>query len=419
MNMTKIFLLIGILTSMTACLEGSGSGSSSSSSSSTTTTTTTTTTTSTTTTTLAVNRKSVGMGEGKSFAIDASGNAKSWGANIDAVNGSNGQLGQNISANVSISTPTALSGTSTYVAIVGGELLGCGLTSDYHVKCWGDLTGDGTGATKYAPALIDDGGTSTYVDIATGSYHGCAVSTAGVLKCWGDGWDGKLGNGDATGATQNSPVTADPGTTYKRVAAGRNHTCGITTSGALKCWGTNGAGQIGDTTTTSPRTTPVTIDVGTTYKEIAAGEDTTCGITTAGVLKCWGSNGDGQIGDNSQTDRPTPTVVDSGTTYTKVSVGGTYNIHTCAITTAGVLKCWGDNSAGQLGIGSTTRALTPTTVESGTTYREVAAFWTSSCGITTAGVLKCWGANGSGQLGLGNTNNVVANRSPQTVGSGY
>ena len=82
----------------------------------------------------------------------------------------------------------------------------------------------------------------------------------------------------------------------------------ITFSGALKCWGYNISGQLGDGTTTN-RPTPVTIDQGTSYSQITAGGSHTCGITTGGVLKCWGRNDSGQIADGTTTNRSTPTVV--------------------------------------------------------------------------------------------------------------
>lgn len=424
MKWTWVLLTLGLCLILSGCSGSSDSSEDLASVISTTTTTTTTTSTTstsstTTSTTVPLNAKTVGAGASKGFAINSSGTAKSWGANYEGSNGTYGQLGQGLSTNTNVTTPQSLNDAgTTYLSIVSGEVGACGITSARTVKCWGDNVGDGNGTVVYSPTLINDG-TTAYSDIAAGSYHNCGITSAGVLKCWGDGWDGKLGNGDATGTGQSSPVIADSGTTYKRVAAGRNHTCGITTAGAVKCWGTNSSGQLGDTTTTSPRLTPVTVDSGVTYSEIAAGENTTCGITTAGVLKCWGSNGSGQVGDNSNTARSTPTVIDSGVTYSKVSVGGSDGYHTCGITTAGVLKCWGANGSGQLGIGNTTPSLVPVTVDSGVTYTQVASGASMTCALATGGSLKCWGANGSGQLGIGTTTNVVGNRSPVLVGTGY
>jgi alpha-tubulin suppressor-like RCC1 family protein len=350
--------------------------------------------------------KKIAVGTDKVFSINTSGVAKCWGSNYDAINGVYGQLGLGLSTNTTFNSPQSLDAGINYLSIVSGEILSCGITTGKRVRCWGDGVGDGSGAAKNSPVYINDGGTDTYNDISSGSYHTCAISSSGVVKCWGDGWDGKLGNADATGAGQASPVTADPGTTYKRIAAGRNHTCGITSSDEIKCWGTNDHGQIGVGTLVTPKLTPQAVDVGVKYKEIFAGEDSNCAITTAGVLKCWGFNSDGQLGDNTIVNKLVPTEIDSGTTYSRVSLAGTYFYHSCGVTTAGVLKCWGNNSAGQLGVNGTTPSRVPVVVDSGTTYREVSVTFRVSCGITTGGVLKCWG-NSSVQVG------------PQVVGSGY
>ena len=126
-----------------------------------------------------------------------------------------------------------------------------------------------------------------------------------------------------------------------KVTSGANYTCAITTSGVLKCWGINSNGQLGDGTTTD-RTSPVIIDAGTNYSLISANNGHTCGITTAGVLKCWGLNSDAQLGDGTTTQRTTPVIIDTGNNYSMISVGF---YHTCGITTVGVLKCWGINSS--------------------------------------------------------------------------
>jgi alpha-tubulin suppressor-like RCC1 family protein len=364
-----------------------------------------------------LNTKSLGGGGTRSFAINASGVMKSWGGNYDGSNDVYGLLAQNIATNTVSTTPQLLGDAGTnYSAVAIGETNGCGITSAGKIKCWGQSNGDGTGVDSHSPGFINDGGNATYIDVASGSYHSCGINSVGVMSCWGDGWEGKLGNGDGTGANQNSPVIADSGTTYKRVAAGRNHTCGITVDGALKCFGTNSNGQLGDTTLTSPRVSAVTIDAGINYAEIAAGEDTTCGITTTGVLKCWGENGVGQVGNNTTLVQSTPVVIDSGTSYKKVSTTASRGLHTCGITTAGVLKCWGDNASGQLGDGTTTRSLVPITIDSGISYKDVVSAGDATCGVTVAGQLKCWGINSAYELGLGNTS---VHLSPTLVGSGY
>ncbi|MFZ3230391.1 MAG: hypothetical protein WA160_09310, partial [Pseudobdellovibrio sp.] len=361
--------------------------------------------------------KKIAVGAVKMFAINTSAVVKSAGANYDSSNNIYGQLGLNLGTSTNYNTLQLLADSPVqYVSVASGEATNCGITSALTIKCWGGYTGTGSAADILTPTTIDD--SSTYNDVAAGSYHSCGVTTAGILKCWGDGWDGKLGNGDSLGDMQNSPVIADSGTLYKKVAAGRNHTCGITSADVLKCWGTMANGQVGNNSFASAgMIIPTIINAGTSYQEISAGEDTTCGITTAGVLKCWGYNSNGQLGDNTTVSKAVPTIIDSGVNYSKISTGGSTSYHTCGITVAGVLKCWGNNGNGQLGNASTTQSLIPVIIDAGTSYREVSVYHAHSCGITTGGTLKCWGLNTSGQLG--STLGGPQQTSPVTIGVGY
>lgn len=244
--------------------------------------------------------------------------------------------------------------------------------------------------------------------IRTGGNDTCGIATSGRLTCWGLNDAGELGNG--TTSDESLPTNIDSGTTYIAVATGSDggysHTCGITTSGALKCWGDNLFGELGNGTTTNEES-PVVIDSGTTYAAIAVGgngsEAHTCGITTGGVLKCWGSDTQGELGDGGSSEQNSPIVIHSGTSYTAVSAG---NTHTCAITSAGALQCWGQNQYGQLGSGNPV-------VDSGVSYQSISASYTATCGITTGGVLKCWGTGD-----LGNNTYSAPQSSPIVIDSG-
>lgn len=360
------------------------------------------------------NYHKVAVGAYRQCSTNSSGVAGCAGSNYDASNNIYGILGIGLTTGGTRTTYQSLDDASAnYLSVGAGEFVACGITTLKKVKCWGFWVGDGTSTSRYSPTEIVDTA-SEFVDLAVGSYHACAITTAGVMKCWGDGWDGKLGSGNTSAGT--SPVVADSGTAYKRVAAGRNHTCGITMADALKCWGTNSAGQLGIGSTASPQLTPQIVDSGESYSEIAAGEDNTCGITTAGVLKCWGANGAGQVGDGTTVLKSSPTVIDSGTGYSKVAVASS-GYHTCGITVAGALKCWGTNGSGRLGDGTTTSRSVPTPVNlAPTVFREVATGGGQSCAISTGGQLYCWGANSWGQLAIGNT---TTQTTPALVGTGY
>jgi alpha-tubulin suppressor-like RCC1 family protein len=242
-------------------------------------------------------------------------------------------------------------------------------------------------ATDYAS--ISTGASGSYV------YSNCGITTTGVLKCWGYNNYGSVGDGTTT--TRTSPVIIDGSTNYSKVSVGYYGACGITTTGVLKCWGYNNYRQVGDGST-STRTSPVVVDSGTTYSDVVRGIYSTCGITTSGVLKCWGYNGNGTVGDGTTTNVIVPTEIDAGITYSKLANSMSYTM--CAIRTTGALRCWGLGTSGQIGNGSSSTVLVPTTVNSGINYAQVSVSQNTVCAISTTGILKCWGADTDYNFGL-------------------
>jgi alpha-tubulin suppressor-like RCC1 family protein len=151
---------------------------------------------------------------------------------------------------------------------------------------------------------------------------------------------------------------ADPLMDVGAVTAGLDHTCVLTKSAGIKCWGANDFGQLGDGSKT---TRPIAVDVAglTAVAAVAAGENHTCAVTTAGGTLCWGSNSSGRLGDGSTKDRRTPIgVVGLGSGVEDVATGAI----SCALTVAGGVKCWGANANGELGNGSTKERHTPVAV---------------------------------------------------------
>ncbi len=235
---------------------------------------------------------------------------------------------------------------------------------------------------------------------SSGGQHTCAV-VGGAAKCWGDNSAAQIGDGTTNPAL--TPIQVSGLTSgVTSVAAGNVHSCALTSAGAVKCWGTNTNGQLGDNTQTN-RLTPVAVSgLASGVAAIVAGAAHTCALTTGGAVKCWGKNSWGQLGDNTVTQRLTPVSV-SGLASGVVAIAAG-QFHTCAVTSAGLVKCWGNNTNGQLGDNSVTQRLTPVTVSgiaSGAT--AVAAGNAHTCAVVSGGV-KCWGLNANGQLGDGTQN---------------
>src|SRR5262245_23946729 len=242
--------------------------------------------------------------------------------------------------------------------------------------------------------------TPTISAISVGQYHSCALTSTGGVKCWGDNTYGQIGDG--TTVTRSAPVDVSGLTSgVVAISAGQYHTCALTNAGGVKCWGYNSLGSVGDGTTAPARLTPVNVSgLSGGVSAISAGYFHSCALTNAGGVKCWGYNVYGQIGDGTTATRTTP--VDASGLTSGVSAISAGQYHTCALTSAGGAKCWGYNGFGGLGDGTTTNRTTAVNVSglpSGISAMSAGAYHT--CAVTSAGGAKCWGYNGSGQIGDG------------------
>jgi alpha-tubulin suppressor-like RCC1 family protein len=290
----------------------------------------------------------------------------------------------------------------TVVQITAGTNHTCVLTSEGGVKCWGTneqgQLGDGTTARR--TTAVDVSGLSSGVQsIAAGGYHTCAVMTGGGVKCWGFNNLGQLGDGTTTDRSVPTDVQGLL-TGVSSIGGGGYHTCAVTMAGGLKCWGNNGDGQLGRGIVTPGGTAPTPADVvGLTsgVLKVVGGGYHTCAVTTGGGLKCWGQNG-GQIGDGTTTRRTTPVDV-SGLSAGVTSVAATFT-HTCAVTSSGGVKCWGTGAFAQVGDGSyAVPRLTPTDVvglDAGVS--TVSGGNAGLCAVTAAGGVACWGSTSVGGL---------------------
>lgn len=312
----------------------------------------------------------------------------------------------NIVLNWSLAQTTAI---TAQPPVSGGQYHTCALSNDDTVKCWGyNAFGQlGNGSNTDASLPVNVVGLNAGVKAVTsGAYFSCALNrnidnTNSAVQCWGNNASGQLGNG--TTIDSSSPVTIS-GLTAETVtiSTGNQHACAVDNTGALQCWGNNVAGQLGNGLTTSSNN-PVNVNgLASGVTAVTAGYLHTCALTTTGGVKCWGSNSFGQLGNATFANATTPQDV-TGLTNNVVAIqAGSY--HTCALTVTGQVSCWGNNSNGQLGtgVGANTVSNIPLNVAGlSNGIAALAAGHQHSCALSNNKQLQCWGSNGFGQLGNG------------------
>jgi alpha-tubulin suppressor-like RCC1 family protein len=312
------------------------------------------------------------------------------------------------------SLSTAAATALSFYQVSGGYTHSCGVTNDNRAYCWGfndrGQLGDGTHTSRLTPVPI--GGALRFRQIAAGNQHTCAVTTDFRAYCWGQGADGELGNGTVT--DRSTPVPVVGGHHFRQVDAGQYHTCGVSYPGNRAfCWGYNGSFALGDGTSTG-RSSPVAVSGGHQFRQVDAGFFHSCGVTTTNRAFCWGYNQYGQIGDSTRAFyRPTPTEVAGAHPFRQISAG---NDVTCGVTTFARAWCWGNGKQGELGNGQAYLSFWPRNVAGGLAFTRVTAGFSHVCGETTVKRAYCWGVNASGQLGDGTT--VLQRFKPVAVAGG-
>lgn len=380
------------------------------------------------------------------------GDVKCWGYNLY------GQLGQN--SNVKIgAAPDEMGdklksvevGTDITVKKVGGGLHTCVQLNNHKVKCWGrnDFGQLGLGDTDYRGRgdranemgdnlpLVDLGGGHRAKRIVAGSYHSCAILNNSQVKCWGYNANGTLGLGDTNhrGGKSNQMgdnlpfVNLGVGLTAKEIAANTFYNCVILDNDKVKCWGLNAYGQLGlgdsanrgDHLNEMGDALPfVDLGSGLTAKALTTAGRHVCALLSNNKLKCWGENKKGQLGLGDTINRGNlPHQMGDALPYVDLGVGrkvkkitGGY-YHTCAILDNNKVKCWGENSIGQLGLGDRINRgdqpnqmgdnLPYVDLGEGRTAKKISAGYFHTCALLDNNKVKCWGYNTQGQLGLGDS----------------
>lgn len=350
------------------------------------------------------------------------GKAYCWGTNTSPGVFGNGASGNSLLVPSPVTDTGVMAGKK--VSTIGtGYYFGCALTTDGLLYCWGSGSsgklGNGGTASSAVPVAVTMSGAlagKTAKTLTLGDDHACVLASDDLAYCWG--YAGTLGNGTTGSSSLPVAVTmagALAGKTFKQVTSSSAyaHTCAIASDNLGYCWGQNGNGQLGNSSTAAA-TSPVAVNTsgalaGKTLQSIATGGFLTCAIASDGLPYCWGRNGYyGQLGNNSTADSSVPVAVNTsgvlaGKTIRKMALGGS---HTCVIASDAKVYCWGIGTSGQLGNGSTAQTLVPVAVDTtgvlaGKTMVDVYAGGSMSCARDSDGELYCWGDDWYGQLGDG------------------
>ena len=228
----------------------------------------------------------------------------------------------------------------------------------------------------------------TFTSIGAGGNVTCGMYADSTATCWG-----------GSGVERNAPDddTEGDGTKFDVISIGWNHRCGLWKAHAV-CWGSNGEGQLGDG---SNREQPVPAPSATSLQlqGISAGGAHTCGLTPRGEAYCWGRNDGGQLGNGLWSASSAPVPVRSTVRFERIRAG---REHTCGVSLERDIYCWGNALRVALGNGINQPSSLPVRIAvGGTKFKDVAPGEMHTCALTTSGAAYCWGANGSGQLGDG------------------
>jgi len=341
---------------------------------------------------------SVSAGYAHTCALVDNGAVRCWGYN------GYGQLGNGTTANSA--APVTVTGVSGATAVAAGSFHTCALIRDGTARCWGRNTEAQTGGFDLAPVqpkAVTVRELSGAIAITAGSWHSCALISGGTARCWGDNLYLQLGEGtDPPALRRASPVPVAGLTGATAIEASGSHTCALLGNGSVRCWGAGDGGQLGTGTASTASPTPVAVVGLTRATAIVAGLTHTCARIGNGSVRCWGYNDYGQLGNGTDPISATPVPVAGLAGVQALAAGGTF---TCAVLGDGTVRCWGTNTFGQLGDGTTTSSFSPVQVTglAATGVMTISAGRLHTCAVLRDGTARCWGVNSSGVLGDGTT----------------
>ncbi|HWM88786.1 MAG TPA: hypothetical protein VNO33_23205 [Kofleriaceae bacterium] len=367
---------------------------------------------------------SIGAGNSVACAVISTGQVRCWGANDQ------GQVGAG-ERGMPLMVPTDVVGLTSAVTVDCGTAHCCARTSTGGAECWGWNAAGELGANRVeaelpyraspAAAMLQppEGPPAELEDVAqisVGGAHNCALQ-GGAVSCWGWNAAGQGGLLPPPKGIERVIAARPTGITdVVALALARpflaEHSCAITATGDVVCWGLNNNGQLGDGGTATRHTAQPVTGLASA-SAIVAGQQHTCAIARSTAapksppgVYCWGLNNLGQAGPNAVTPQTTPVEVPGLAGAVALAAGVS---HTCAVLDTGAARCWGANNFGQLGRDSVAEGAFPDPSDVvGTTGAgglsgvvELSGGFGNTCARTATGEVYCWGQNHVGQLGQG------------------
>lgn len=343
------------------------------------------------------------LGSEHSCALLSDGTVRCWGFNVTA------QLGDGTRDNSF--APKAVPGLGDVKRVEAGTYSTCALVEGGKLMCWGDDGGpdeDGDPKTwgRLVPAFVD--GVEDAVQLANGNGFGCVLWEDKTISCWGFNDKGQLGDGTTESRTTLAPVPDL--TDVVQLAAGPVHICALLEDKTVTCWGRNSFGEIGIDPSTAHSSDPVAVNGLSDVIQITAGVYHSCALLEDGTVTCWGANSSGQLGDGTTDSRHTPGPLVSELDSVKhVTSSGWF---TCALHDDDTVSCWGGNTGGELGRGSESGHEDAGEVPGLSDVVELVAGGGHACARLTNDDVLCWGYNETGAVGDGTTDVVRSTPTP-------
>lgn len=254
----------------------------------------------------------IATGDSHSCALTALHGVRCWGGNV------NGQLGDG--SNSASATPVAVrdgagNPFADFASVAAGGHHNCGLSLTGTVRCWGSnffgQLGDGDGGDSATPVTLV-GQTHVALQVAAGLDYACLLNDQGTVRCWGKNGHGQVG-GNNNFTIAYVPITVSGlATNMVAVATGHFHACALDAAGAMWCWGRNDYGQLGAGSAGADSAPVAVSGLADGVLQMALGDYHSCAVTGTGALQCWGWNGLGQLGDGTTVDAHVPVTIRAG-----------------------------------------------------------------------------------------------------------